>query len=159
MTRSYTQQDPIGIAGGLNLYGFANGDPVNFSDPFGLCPDEEDPDCEDEEEEGEQEQGVDETPPDASAANWAAWGGPARIVVGEIAGETTKAVVIAGVVAGTQAAAPSAFARGGWANSNQWLRIGVGRHGGNKVFRIAGRVLGWFKKNPHINLWKIGPLP
>ena len=36
MTRSYTQQDPIGIAGGLNLYGFANGDPVNFHDPFGL---------------------------------------------------------------------------------------------------------------------------
>ena len=36
----YTQQDPIGIAGGLNLYGFAGGDPVNFSDPFGLCPDE-----------------------------------------------------------------------------------------------------------------------
>ncbi len=25
------------MAGGLNLYGFANGDPVNFSDPFGLC--------------------------------------------------------------------------------------------------------------------------
>jgi RHS repeat-associated protein len=33
----FTQQDPIGLAGGLNLYGFANGDPVNFSDPFGLC--------------------------------------------------------------------------------------------------------------------------
>jgi uncharacterized protein RhaS with RHS repeats len=32
----YTQQDPIGIAGGLNLYGYANGDPINFSDPFGL---------------------------------------------------------------------------------------------------------------------------
>ncbi len=31
-----TQEDPIGIAGGLNLYGFANGDPINFSDPFGL---------------------------------------------------------------------------------------------------------------------------
>ncbi len=26
------------MAGGLNLYGFASGDPVNFSDPFGLCP-------------------------------------------------------------------------------------------------------------------------
>jgi hypothetical protein len=34
----YTQQDPIGIAGGLNLYGYANGDPINFSDPFGLNP-------------------------------------------------------------------------------------------------------------------------
>ena len=22
----------------MNLYGFAGGDPVNFSDPFGLCP-------------------------------------------------------------------------------------------------------------------------
>ena len=32
----FFQQDPIGLAGGLNLYGFAGGDPVNFSDPFGL---------------------------------------------------------------------------------------------------------------------------
>jgi RHS repeat-associated protein len=38
----FTQEDPIGLAGGLNLYGFANGDPVNFSDPFGLCPPEND---------------------------------------------------------------------------------------------------------------------
>ena len=34
----FIQEDPIGLAGGLNLYGYANGDPVNFSDPFGLCP-------------------------------------------------------------------------------------------------------------------------
>jgi RHS repeat-associated protein len=35
----FTQQDPIGIAGGgLNVYGFAGGDPVNQSDPLGLCP-------------------------------------------------------------------------------------------------------------------------
>lgn len=34
----FTQEDPIGLAGGMNLYGFAAGDPVNFSDPFGLCP-------------------------------------------------------------------------------------------------------------------------
>ena len=33
----FTQEDPIGLAGGLNLYGYAGGDPVNFSDPFGLC--------------------------------------------------------------------------------------------------------------------------
>ena len=37
-TSRFTQEDPIGLAGGLNLYGFASGDPVNFSDPFGLCP-------------------------------------------------------------------------------------------------------------------------
>ena len=37
-TGRFTQEDPIGLAGGLNLYGFASGDPVNFSDPFGLCP-------------------------------------------------------------------------------------------------------------------------
>lgn len=38
LTRQFTQEDPIGLAGGLNAYGFAGGDPVNFSDPFGLCP-------------------------------------------------------------------------------------------------------------------------
>src|SRR3954447_26870746 len=32
----FTQEDPIGIAGGLNVYGFAKGDPVSFSDPYGL---------------------------------------------------------------------------------------------------------------------------
>jgi RHS repeat-associated protein len=36
-TGRFTQQDPIGLGGGMNLYGFADGDPVNFSDPFGLC--------------------------------------------------------------------------------------------------------------------------
>jgi uncharacterized protein RhaS with RHS repeats len=36
-TGRFTQEDPIGIAGGLNAYGFADGDPVNYDDPFGLC--------------------------------------------------------------------------------------------------------------------------
>jgi RHS repeat-associated protein len=40
VTGRFTQEDPIGLAGGSNLYGFGGGDPVNFSDPFGLtrCP-------------------------------------------------------------------------------------------------------------------------
>jgi RHS repeat-associated protein len=41
-TGKFTQEDPIGLAGGLNTYGFANGDPVSYSDPYGLsasCPD------------------------------------------------------------------------------------------------------------------------
>ena len=37
-TGQFTQQDPMGLGGGLNLYGFASGDPANFSDPFGLNP-------------------------------------------------------------------------------------------------------------------------
>jgi RHS repeat-associated protein len=41
-TGRFTQQDPIGLAGGMNLYGFAAGDPVNFSDPFGLRAQDDD---------------------------------------------------------------------------------------------------------------------
>ena len=37
-TGRFTQEDPIGLAGGLNAYGFAGGDPVNYADPAGLCP-------------------------------------------------------------------------------------------------------------------------
>jgi RHS repeat-associated protein len=35
-TGRFTQEDPIGLAGGLNLYGFAAGDPITYSDPLGL---------------------------------------------------------------------------------------------------------------------------
>jgi RHS repeat-associated protein len=38
MSGRFSQEDPIGLAGGLNTYGFAAGDPVSYSDPFGLCP-------------------------------------------------------------------------------------------------------------------------
>jgi RHS repeat-associated protein len=37
-TGRFTQQDPIGLAGGFNLYGFSFGDPINYHDPFGLDP-------------------------------------------------------------------------------------------------------------------------
>jgi len=33
----FINPDPIGFAGGLNWYVFADGNPVNYLDPFGLC--------------------------------------------------------------------------------------------------------------------------
>jgi hypothetical protein len=36
--RPATEPDPIGLAGGLNAYGYSSGEPVNRSAPFGLCP-------------------------------------------------------------------------------------------------------------------------
>jgi len=44
--------------------------------------------------------------------------------------------------------------RGGWLNSNRYLRIGWGRHGGNRVFRVAGRLL----RNRKIDIFRGGPL-
>jgi RHS repeat-associated protein len=47
----FTQPDPIGLAGGLNSYGFATGDPVTYRDPYGLssCRDKKkkDEECDD----------------------------------------------------------------------------------------------------------------
>ncbi|MGH3847611.1 MAG: RHS repeat-associated core domain-containing protein, partial [Pseudonocardiaceae bacterium] len=36
-TGRFLSQDPIGLAGGVNLYAYAGNNPVAYSDPFGLC--------------------------------------------------------------------------------------------------------------------------
>jgi uncharacterized protein RhaS with RHS repeats len=50
----FTQPDPIGLGGGLNAYGFAEGDPVSYGDPYGLKPCPEDKTAEDCDEERRQ---------------------------------------------------------------------------------------------------------
>ncbi|MGG1926427.1 RHS repeat-associated core domain-containing protein [Enterobacter soli] len=34
----YITQDPVGLAGELNGYAYADGDPVGWADPLGLSP-------------------------------------------------------------------------------------------------------------------------
>jgi hypothetical protein len=64
---------------------------------------------------------------------------------GRIAGEIEGA----GALAGSLAA--KSFSRGGWLNSNRYLRIGWGKDKGYEVFRISGN---WIAD--HIDLFR-GP--
>jgi uncharacterized protein RhaS with RHS repeats len=36
-SRTLLTQDPIGLAGGVNLYSYAGNNPIAFSEPYGLC--------------------------------------------------------------------------------------------------------------------------
>jgi hypothetical protein len=50
------------------------------------------------------------------------------------------------------------FGKGTWMNSGQYLRVGFGRIGGRRVFRIGGE---WVKRvtgRSHLDIWKGGPL-
>ncbi len=149
----FTQRDPIGLAGGLNLYGYADGDPVNFSDPFGLCPKDAGGD-------GETEAYSD--CPKGSSGYYAH-----RATQGD--SSLTNTVLGWGAACGESedctaaAAILSVFGGGkvldGVVKSAQYLRVGVGRHNGRRVYRAAGRMIPRRWNNGHIDFFDLGPLP
>ena len=173
------------MAGGLNLYGFAGGDPVNFSDPFGLCP----------------------PPPgtfdalcfavDLSAGfgDAVTFGLTAKLrgdadaqvdkssavyTAGEVAGVAASAAlggavaktIEEGGVLATSAparaagrlvvrAAESLLGTGGKLNTGKVLRIGVGKLGGGTgraVLRVAGSAVKAAAGAEHVNLVDLGRL-
>jgi RHS repeat-associated protein len=163
-TGAWIQEDPIGVAGGVNVYRFNNGNPAAFSDPFGMCPEEAGGD-------GKTDR-YDDCPVGSSGyyAYLAAEGDSSLVneIHGLIAsckestvcaiGGTAAAMIVAG---GARMLADEAVTMGRgvvqWLNTGRYLRVGIGGKGGRRVFRIAGEVVGWFKKNPHIDLWDFGP--
>jgi RHS repeat-associated protein len=68
----------------------------------------------------------------------------------EVAAPTGGALLAAGLRNVLESAMVAAFRPGGWLNSNRYLRIGWGRHGGT-VFRVSGN---WVKtQSGHIDLY------
>lgn len=135
------------------MYGYADGDPINKSDPFGLCPKDAGGD-------GETEEYSD--CPKGSSGYYAY-----RATQGE--GGVVNTILGVGASCGENewceggAAILATFVGGklldGAVKSAQYLRIGVGRHDGHLWFRAAGKLIQKVKKSGHIDFIDLGPLP
>jgi hypothetical protein len=123
----------------MNLYGFAEGDPVNFKDPMGLCPKDAGGD-------GKSEQlGDCEAGTSGYYANKVV-NGEGKILntylgLGASCGESRwcegAAVALGGVAVGMVAGAGEAL------GLNQYLRAGMRTYQGQREFRVAGKVVDW----------------
>ena len=87
-------------------------------------------------------------------------------ITGELAG--TAAAIAVGPILAVEGAGPgsgatarlgrSLFGKDAILNSNRYLRIGYGRRGGEKVFRVAGELVRLVAENGKLDIWRIGPL-
>jgi len=165
-TGQFTQQDPIGLAGGLNLYGFANGDPVNFSDPFGLqaCDPPDDPECKKKAEATESSEATRADEPEdsrtplqvvgdftAGFGDFITFGGTKKVrelwdcgdCVDYESGVYTAGQVTGGVTAVAGGALGVARAAG--------VTSRVAIHGAHHTFPLVGRAA-----HIQVNVWRIG---
>jgi hypothetical protein len=155
----WLNRDPIGERGGLNLYECFANSPPNFFDPVGLS------DC------GPAFEKTLRVSPEMSEIE-AAWVEGFVEGIRESLREDYGTAPDGSPMLGGTPPLPGGpglkkllpnigqrlFGGGGLLNSNRYLRVGFGRDGGRRVFRIAGVWIGKIKKDPHIVIKDCGTL-
>ena len=154
-TGRYVSPDPIGLAGGLNIFSYASADPLSYSDPYGLF-----------ELPVLSQSFVDTTAGFGDGVYKAITLGlgdlqDIRNALGINGGinkcsneyemsSATGNVVGAAALGG--ALVNKSFKPGGWLNNNRYLRIGWGKNEGHRIFRISGHLVK--TKSGHIDIWR-----
>jgi RHS repeat-associated protein len=158
----FISKDPIGFLGGLNLYAYVDNNPVNFIDPLGLYSFDDFI-----EDASNFSAGFGDTITSVfgilylfglpSGTQWVRQQRGWDVAVNPCSG-WYKGGKVAGYAWGIALGGRIGVRPGGFLNSNRYLRIGFGRKGGNRVFRIGGQWLEKVTGRGHLDIWEGGPL-